>query len=66
MASDDREPNTRKREREGTFSVKLFLLDPDDEITQVTKKTCSKEAINRLMQKGCGPPQPGNGVVKKC
>ena len=60
MANNDREPKARKRGRPvKKFSVKLFLLDPDNEITKVTKEICSKEAINQLMQKGCGPPQPG-------
>jgi hypothetical protein len=38
----------------------LFLLDPDKKITKVTRETCSKGGIEQLMQKGCGPPQPGN------
>jgi hypothetical protein len=60
MANNDREPKARKRGRPvNKFSVKLFLLDPDNEITKVTKEICSKEAINQLMQNGCGPPQPG-------
>ncbi|CAB4009578.1 Hypothetical predicted protein [Paramuricea clavata] len=59
MASNYRELSPKKRGRPvNKLSVKLFLLDPDNEITKVTKETCSREAINQLMQKGCGPPQP--------
>jgi hypothetical protein len=63
MANSYHELSPKKRGRPvNKLSVKLFLLDPDNEITKVTKETCSREAINQLMLKGCGPPQPGNGV----
>ena len=52
--------NRKKRGRQPTkLSVKLFLLDPEKETTKVTKETCSKEMIIKLMQEGYGPPRPG-------
>ena len=61
MASNDCEPNTKKQGSPAKkLSVRLFLLDPDHEITKITKGTCSKQAIQQLMQNGYGPPQPGN------
>jgi hypothetical protein len=54
-------PNTRKRGRQTSkLSVRLFLLDPDKDITKATKEIGSKKAINLFKQKGCGPPPPGN------
>ena len=53
--------STRKRgPQPSNLTVRLFLLDPDKKITKVTKQTCSKESIQQLMEKGYGPPQPGN------
>ena len=61
MASNDREPNTKKQGSPAKkLSVRLFLLDPDHGITKITKGTCSRQAIQQLMQNGYGPPQPGN------
>ena len=61
MACNDREPSTSKLGSPvKKLSVRLFLLDPDDPITKVTKGTCSKKAIQNLMQNGYGPPRPGN------
>ncbi|XP_028399719.1 putative GPI-anchored protein pfl2 [Dendronephthya gigantea] len=59
MANNNyREPNTKKRGRPANkLSVRLFLLDPDTVITKVTKDTCSKTAIEALMQRGYGPPR---------
>ena len=66
MANNEREPNTQKRGRPANkLSVKLFLLDPDHVVTKVTKETCSKSAIETLMQNGYGPPQPGNERIEK-
>ena len=50
---------TRKRgPQPSNLSVRLFLLDPENKITKVTKQTCSKESIQKLKQKGYGPPPP--------
>lgn len=54
-------PNTKKRVRTNTkLSVRLFLLDPEKEITKATKEIGSKKGLDQLTQKGCGPPRPGN------
>ena len=51
--------STRKRgPQPSNLSVRLFLLDPENKITKVTKQTCSKESIQKLKQKGYGPPPP--------
>ena len=63
MANDGCELNTKKRGRgrpANKLTVRLFLLDPDDPITKVTNKTCSKNAVEKLMQHGYGPPRPGD------
>ena len=61
MANNDSVPSIRKRGRPANkLSVRLFLLDPDNRITKVTKETCSKNGINALKGKGCGPPKQGN------
>ena len=61
MASNDCEPSKGKLgSAVKKLSVRLFLLDPDDPIKKVTKGTCSKEAVEKLMQNGYGPPRPGN------
>ena len=61
MANNNyREPSTRKRGRPANkLSVRLFLLDPDNVITKVTKDTCSRTGIEALMQRGYGPPPKG-------
>ncbi|CAB3996090.1 NLR family CARD domain-containing 3-like isoform X2 [Paramuricea clavata] len=54
--------NRRKRGRQpSSLSVLLFLLDPDKKIIKVSRET-KKEVVEKLMQEGCGPPQPGHCV----
>ena len=51
---------TRKRGRSASkLSVRLFLLDPDKDITKVTKEIGSEKGLNELKQKGYGPPSKG-------
>ena len=61
MADNYREETaTRKRGRAPSkLSVKLFLLDPDKNITKVTKEIGSERGLNELKQKGYGPPAKG-------
>ena len=61
MADNYREETTtRKRGRAPSkLSVKLFLLDPDKNITKVTKEIGSEKGLNKLKQKGYGPPSKG-------
>ena len=61
MADNYREETTtRKRGRAPSkLSVKLFLLDPDKNITKVTKEIGSEKGLNELKQKGYGPPSKG-------
>ena len=61
MADNYREETTkRKRGRSSSkLSVRLFLLDPDKNITKVTKETGSEKGINQLKQKGYGSPSKG-------
>ena len=61
MADNYREETTtRKRGRAPSkLSVKLFLLDPDKNITKVTKEIGSEKGLNELRQKGYGPPSKG-------
>ena len=54
-------PNTRKRGRQSSkLLVRLFLLDPQKNVTKATKEIGSKKAIDQLMQEGYGPPRAGN------
>ena len=61
MADNYREETTtRKRGRSPSkLSVKLFLLDPDKNVTKVTKEIGSEKGLNELKQKGYGPPSKG-------
>ncbi len=64
MANNDRETTKRKRGRSvDKLVVRLFLLDPDSNVTKVTKEIGSKKGISDLIQKGCGPPPKGNAIV---
>ena len=60
MANFQLSSRRKRGPQPSSLSVRLFLLDPDKKITKVTRETCSKGGIEQLMQKGCGPPQPGN------
>ena len=59
MADNYREETaTKKRGRSPTkLSVKLFLLDPEKDITKITKEIGSEKGVNELKQKGYGPPK---------
>ena len=61
MADNYREATTtRKRGRSvSKLCVKLFLLDPDKNITKVTKEIGSERGLSELKQKGYGPPSKG-------
>ncbi len=53
--------NARKRGRQSSkLLVRLFLLDPQKNVTKATKEIGSKKAIDQLMQEGYGPPRAGN------
>ena len=52
------ETTTRKRGR-SKLIVRLFLLDPDKNVTKVTKEIGSKKGLSELEKKGCGPPFKG-------
>jgi hypothetical protein len=52
------ETTTRKRGR-SKLLVRLFLLDPDKNVTKVTKEIGSKKGLSELEKKGCGPPSKG-------
>ena len=69
MADNYREETTtRKRGRSPSkLSVKLFLLDPNKNITKVTKEIGSEKGLNELKQKGYGPPSKGkyNWLINK-
>ena len=58
MADNYREETaTRKRGRSASkLSVRLFLLDPNKDITKVTKEIGSEKGLNELRLKGYGPP----------
>ena len=64
MANNERKPNTKKRGRHANkLIVEIFLLDPNCQITKLTKETCSPKAVRQLMQNGYGPPRPGNECI---
>ena len=60
MADNYRVETTRKRGRSPSkLVVKLFLLDPDKNVTKVTREIGSTKAISELQQKRYGPPSKG-------
>ena len=63
MANNYRETTKRKRGSADKLVVRLFLLDPDGNVTKVTKQIGSKKGISDLIEKGCGPPFKGNAIV---